>query len=396
MEYIVSIDIGSSKIVVLVAQKQDTGIELVGTGLVESSGIKKGLVVNIQSALAVIEKAIIEAETISKIGLKAAIIGLSGTSMCGMNSTGQVKIHYQVINNHDIARVLQNAEAITLPANQEIIYTTPRSYTIDDNTQADDPIGMHGEILTAQVHLIISDKSNLKNITKSINQAGINVTSIMPNIIACANASLSEDEKRTGVCVADIGAGTTDIAIFFDGKIYHSEIIDNAAYEVTTDIMHAFSMNEEKAEEIKIQHGCALAEMVSSDANIDIRHIGDDAVRKLSLHTLAEVIEARYEDIFSEIAMALKNNNCKNKISTLVLTGGGANIKGCSRLAERYFSKPARIGNSYGINGADNISNNPSYAVAIGLLLPNENVKYQQKEALFFTKVKKFFQMLTK
>lgn len=394
LEYIAGIDVGSTKIAVLVARKEEDVVSLLGTSLVDSEGVKKGVVANIQSVLNAVEKAVIEAETLSNIRLQSALVGLSGVATKGLNSIGEVQIRYKVVNDHDVMSALQSAKAITLPANREIIYATPRIFTIDEKIKAHDPVGMHGDVLTAEVHSVISEKSSIKNVSQSVSQAGVAVEAVIPSIIAVSEAVLNDDEKKNGVCVIDMGGGTTDIAIYYEGVICHTEAITNSAHEVTTDIMHAFSINQEKAEEVKKQHGYAFSEMIEGEELIDIKHIGDDAIKKLSAHTLSEVIEARYEDIFDEVDQILQKSGYKHKISTLVLSGGGCRIKGCARLVERYFSKPARIGENSRIQSAENISYDPSYMVAMGLLLCTNPIIRIQNNLSFGVRIKNFFKML--
>ena len=373
-ELVASIDIGSSNILVLIADKNQSRIKIIGSGSTKSKGIKKGVVVNIQTAVEVIKKAISEAENMAGYSLSSITSGISGTGLRGLNSNGRISINYDVVDDNDVMRVLQSAEAITLPATQDIIHATPRSYKIDSTTEADDPVGMHGDILEAEVHIITHEKSCIKNISQSIYQCGVEVENTIPNIIATSQGILTQDEKTLGACVIDIGGGTTDIAIFDGGSIGYTSVIAISAHEVTTDIMQAFSTNQSISESLKKDYGYALAGLIKEEELIDVKQIGDSQIKKLSSRTLAEVIEARYEEIFNEIKQVLFKAGLDQKITSIVLTGGGAKISGCAHLAESIFNKPSRIGEIKQIEAGDNLGNDPSYSVVMGLLLSQETV----------------------
>ncbi len=376
-EIIASIDIGSTNILVLIARKDETGVHILGIGNAKSEGIKKGIVVNIQTSVTAVKEAISQAENMAGHKLSSIISGVSGIGIKSLNSSGRISIKYDMVDENDVMNVLQSAEAITLPATEEIIHTTPRTYMIDSDIEADDPIGMHGAILQAQVHVITNEKSCIKNTNQSVYQCGVRVEETIPNIIAASNAILSNDEQSLGVCMIDIGGGTTDVAIFENGSICHTSIIPLCAHEVSTDVMYAFGTTQEVAETLKKDHGYALAALIDLETLIDVEYIGDSESKKLSSRTLSEVIEARYEEIFNEVKVVLSKSGFEQKIASIVLTGGGSKIQGCTKLAENLFSKPVRIGVVKSINGAENLENSPDYSVVMGLLLTQNNIRRQ-------------------
>lgn len=369
-EIIASIDIGSANIVVLIAQYQDNGVfNVLGVGTEKSLGIKNGYLVDISAAVIAIKSAISEAENISGYQIGEIIVGLSGPGIYSVNSSGRVSVRHNEVEDYDIKRALQEAEAVTLPANQEILHTLPSHFVIDAATKVDNPLGMHGDVLEAFLHIITNEKHTTKNIAKSVSQCGVDISRTILNIVAISELLLTRDEKAAGVCVIDIGCDTTDIAVICNNHICHSEILNIASKSVDNDVAYAFSVSQSDAENLKINYGYALSSSIDSEILIDIKQINDERVCNLSSMTLAEVVEARYEEIFTKVADILQVKDLNNSVKSIVLSGGGVKIKACVDLAESVFNKPARIGVGANIEGADHCINDPSYVAGIGLLV---------------------------
>ena len=370
-EIFASIDIGSSKVLVLVAELTEGTFNILGLGYVNSSGVKDGNVVDIKSTTDDIKKAILEAENISGYEIEEIITGISGVGITSLNSKGSVSIRDDKVQDYDIMRSLQRAEEVLLPADKEILHTIKQCFIIDDSAEIKDPIGMYGNNLIANIHVIAKDKYSIKNIASSISQCDVDICQNVLNIIASSEALLGTDEKNGGVCVIDIGKDTTDIAIFCNGFIYHTETITIAGQSVTNDIAYAFSTTYDIAENLKIKYGYALASTISEDIFIDVASVIDAKTRQLSSRTLAEVIEPRYEEIFANIKSILEMKNCNNIVTSIILTGGSTKIKACNDLAQMIFGKPSKIGSIVNVRGADNFDN--SYSSAVGLLLFSKN-----------------------
>ncbi len=401
---IASIDIGSSKIVVLVSQYQDGIFNILGIGTKKSDGFKKGAVVDIASIVPVIKDTISEAENMSGYQINEVIAGISGCGIKSVESTGSVSIRYGEVDEYSISRALRDAENITMSANQEILHVFPNYFVINNLSEVDNPLGMHGDDLKAHVHIITNDKNITQNTIKSISQCGVDVANTILNIVAVSESLLTKDEKNSGTCVIDIGYDTTDIAIYKDSSICYTEVLDIAGNSVTNDVAYAFSASQDDAEGFKVNHGYALEKLISEEIFIDVQYSGDSQAKQLSSRTLSKVIEARYEEIFNLIKKSLETKNYINLVDAVVITGGGAKIKGCANLAEIIFNRPVRIG-TIGINdnikGADHLNNDSCYTTSIGLLVfsQNKNINNNlssdnlQKKSLWI-KFKKFIKRI--
>ncbi len=373
---IVSIDIGSSKIVVLISEYKDGVFNILGVGTKKSDGFKKGAVVDINILAPVIKDTISEAENMSRCQINEVILGVSGCGIQNTKSIGSTDIRYGEIDEYSINKVLKNAESITMSANQEILHVFPNYFMINKLSKVTNPLGMHGNNLEAHVHIITNDSNIVKNTIKSISQCGVAVSNTILNTIAVSESLLTEDEKNSGVCVIDIGYDTTDIIIYKDNSICHTEVIDIAGDNVTKDIAYAFSSSHDDAEGFKINHGHALEKLIIEETFIDVQHSGDSQAKQLSSRTLAKVIEARYDEIFKIIKQSLENKGYIDMLNAIVITGGGAKIAGCANSAEIVFNRSTRIG-TIGINdnikGADHLNNDTCYATSIGLLIFSKN-----------------------
>ena len=368
---IVGLDIGTSKVVALVGEvAADGSIELVGVGRHASHGIKRGVVVNIDATVKSIQRALEEAELMAGCQIHSAFTSIAGSHVNSLNSHGIVAIRDSEVTQFDVDRVIDAAKAVAIPADQQIIHVLPQEFVIDNQAGVREPIGMSGVRLESKVHMISGSVSAAQNITKCVERCGIDVADIILGQLASSYAVLTEDEKELGVCLVDIGGGTTDIAIFRQGAIQHTAVIPIAGEQVTNDIAMALRTPTQAAEAIKIARGCALMRLVGSNEQVDVSAVGDRPGSKVSARMLTEVIQARYEELFGLIHAELRNSGYGDLIAAgMVLTGGASLIPGAVDLAEFVFRMPIRIGIPQRVTGLEEVATNPSYATSIGLLL---------------------------
>jgi cell division protein FtsA len=391
-EIVASIDIGSSKVLVIIAQRNKNELKVLGYGLEYSTGVRQGAVVNIDATVEAVSKAVKNASLLANVDIDNIFVGISGTHISSVNSKGRVSISNEEVDVDDIARVMISAEAITIPVDKEVLHVLPQNYTIDNKTNVEQPLGMYGNVLEAKVHIVIGESSAIKNICKSVEKCGIKISQKILEPLAASQVTLVEDEKKLGVCLIDIGAGITNVSVFIDGSLQHTNVLPIAGGLVTDDIVFAFTMSQEKAETLKKEYGCANSEMIKDDVTIEVEHISDSTLRKLSKRTLTEVIESRYEEIFMEVKNDLVRNGYDDLIPAgFVLTGGASQIEGCSELLQSVFNKPVRLAENKKVTGIDNMVTNPSFAVAIGLLFENNYQKENEKKISLLGKVKEMF-----
>ncbi|WP_119342736.1 cell division protein FtsA [Facilibium subflavum] len=366
-----ALDIGTSKVVALVAEVNDNDeLNIIGMGTQPSKGLKKGVIVNIDATVKAIQKAVQEAEDISGFSIKQAYIGIAGSHIQSFDSHGVVAIEDSEVSATDLERVIDSAKAVPMPADQEILHILYQDFMIDNHNGIKEPLGMSGVRLEAKVHMVTASSSAVQNIKKCVNRCGIKVQDIVLEQLASSYAVLTDDEKELGVCLVDIGAGTTDIAVFVEGAIKHTSVIPIAGSQITSDIAHALRVATDTAERVKIQYGCAMANLVKSDDAIEIPGLADRLARRVPLQTLAGVIEARTEELFGLIYEMLEKNNLLESISAgLVLTGGAAKTKGLAALAEEIFRIPVRIGGPANITGVQDVLHNPVHSTGVGLLM---------------------------
>jgi len=369
-EMIVGLDIGTSKVVAIVGEISPEGeVEIVGIGSHPSKGLKKGVVVNIESTVESIQRAIEEAELMAGCQIQAVYAGIAGNHIRSLNSHGIVAIRDREVFRPDIDRVIDAAQAVAIPADQKILHILPQEYVIDNQEGVKEPLGMSGVRLEAKVHLVTCAVNAAQNIEKCIRRCGLEAEDIILEQLASGYAVLTEDEKDLGVCLVDIGGGTTDIAVFTDGAIRHTAVIPIAGDQVTNDIAMALRTPTPNAEEIKIKYGCALASLANEGETIKVPSVGDRADRDLSRQALAEVIEPRYEELFTLIQHELRRSGFEDLIAAgIVLTGGTSKMEGCVDLAEEIFHMPVSIGAPKSIRGLNDIIRNPIYSTAVGLL----------------------------
>lgn len=368
---IVGLDIGTSKVVALVGEiGEDGGVEVIGLGSHPSRGLKRGVVVNIDSTVQSVQRAVEEAELMAGCEIKSVSVGIAGSHVRSLNSNGIVKIKDGEVTQSDKDRVLEAARAVAIPADQQILHTLAQEYIIDGQDGIREPIGMSGVRLEARVHIVTGAQSATQNIVKCVRRCGLNPDDIVLQQLASSTAVLAEDEKDLGVCLCDIGGGTTDIAVFVHGAIHHSAVIPIAGDQVTNDIAVALRTPTHHAEDLKIRYACALTQLANANETIEVPSVGDRAPRRLERQTLAEVVEPRYEELFGLVLAELKRSGFENMIAAgVVLTGGGARMEGAIELAEEVFNMPVRLGTPQHVTGLVEVVRNPIYATGVGLLL---------------------------
>lgn len=370
-DLIVGIDIGTSKVVALVGEISTEGqLNIIGMGSHPSQGLKRGVVVNIESTVQSIQNAVEEAEEMSGCQIYSAYTGIAGSHIRSMSSHGIVPIRTQEVTHADINRVLDAAKAVAIPADQKILHILPQEFIIDKQNAIRDPIGMSGVRLEAKVHIVTGAVSAAQNIVKCLKRCGLAATDIVLEQFASSHSILSEDEKELGVCIIDIGGGTTDIAIFTEGSVQHTAVIPIAGDQVTNDIAIALRTPSRNAEEIKLRYACAIQDLADINEMIDIPTLGDRTARHISKRALAEVVEARYEELFNLVAADIRQSGFADRLAAgIVLTGGASRVEGAVELAERIFKMPARLGTPQQVTGLSDVIHNPMYATSVGLLL---------------------------
>ncbi len=368
---IVGLDIGTSKVVAIVGElKPDDEIEIIGIGSHPSRGLKKGVVVNIESTVQSIQRAVEEAELMAGCQIHSVHAGIAGSHIRSLNSHGIVAIKDREVTPGDVERVIDAARAVAIPADQKILHILPQEFIIDEQEGIKEPVGMSGVRLEARVHMVTGAVSAAQNIVKCVRRCGLDVDDLILEQLASSYAALSEDEKELGVCLVDIGGGTTDIAVFTEGSIRHTAVIPIAGDQVTNDIAVALRTPTQHAEEIKIKYACALTQLAASDETIEVPSIGDRPARRLSRQTLAEVVEPRYEELISLIQAELRRSGFEDLIAGgVVLTGGSSKMEGLIELAEEIFHMPVRLGVPRYVTGLVDVVRNPIYATGVGLLL---------------------------
>lgn len=368
---IVGLDIGTSKVVAIVAEINDENeIEIIGLGSCRSRGLKKGVVVNIESTVQTIRSAIQEAELMAGCNIHAVFTGIAGNHIRSLNSHGIVAIRDNEVTAGDIERVIDAAKAVAIPADQKILHIIPRDFIIDGQEGIKEPIGMSGVRLEAKVHIVTGAVSAAQNIIKCVRRCGLEADDIVLEQLASSYSVLTEDEKDLGVCLVDIGGGTTDLAVFTNGAISHTSVIPIAGDHVTNDIAVALRTPTQNAEEIKVQHACALGQLANSDETVEVPSVGNRPLRRMSRQTLAEVVEPRYVELFSLVQAELRRSGYERQIvAGIVLTGGSSNMQGVVELAEEVFHMPVRVGTPQYVSGLVELVRNPIYATGVGLLL---------------------------
>jgi len=396
---IVGLDIGTSKVAAIVGELTSEGrVEVIGIGSTASRGLKKGVVVNLESTVQSIQRAVEEAELMAGCQIRSVFAGIAGSHIRSLNSHGIVAIKDKEVTQYDIDRVIDSARAVAIPADQKIIHILPQEFVIDLQEGIKEPIGMSGIRLEAKVHMVTGSVSAAQNIIKCIRRCGLDVDDIVLEQLASCNSVLTEDEKELGVCLIDIGGGTTDIAIFVDGAIKHTAVIPIAGDQVTNDIAVALRTPTFNAEEIKQRYACALTQLASVDGVIEVPSIGDRAPRKISTQSLAEIIEPRYEELMLLVQAELRRSGYEELIAAgIVLTGGSSKVMGLIELAEEIFHMPVRMGIPQNVTGLTEVVRNPIHSTGVGLLMYGKEHQGGDRSidsdgAGLFLKIKSWFQ----
>ncbi|QQD22186.1 cell division protein FtsA [Venatoribacter cucullus] len=368
---LVGLDIGTSKIVCIVGEMGVDGtIEIVGLGSHPSRGMKKGVVVNIESTVQSIRRAVEEAELMAGCTIHSVYAGIAGSHIQSMNSHGIVAVRDREVTPADIERVIDAAQAVAIPQDQRILHVLPQEYVVDNQEGIKEPIGMSGVRLEAKVHLVTGAVNAAQNIERCVQRCGLQTDAIILEQLASSYAVLTDDERELGVCLVDIGGGTTDIAIFTEGAIRHTAVIPIAGDQVTNDIAMALRTPTQHAEKIKIKYACALTQLAKADETIKVPSVGDRPPRDLSRQSLAEVVEPRYDELFTLIQAELRRSGFEDMVAAgIVLTGGTAKMEGVVDLAEEIFHMPVRLARPQGVSGLTDVINNPIYSTGVGLLL---------------------------
>ena len=368
---IVGLDIGTSKVVAIVAELTADGrLDVIGMGSHESKGLKKGVVVNIEATVNAIQRALEEAELMADCKIQRVYTGIAGSHIRSFNSTGMVPIRDREVTPMDVNRVIETARAMPIPTDQQVLHILTQEFIIDGQDGVREPLGMSGVRLEVKVHIVTGAVSAAQNIVKCVRRCGLEVSDLILQPLASSLAVLTEDEKELGVCLVDIGGGTTDVAIFREGAIRHTAVIPIAGDQITNDIAMALRTPTQEAEELKLRHGCSLRQLADALETIEVPGVGDRPPRELSRQTLAEVIEPRVEELYSLVQKVLRESGYEELLSSgIVLTGGSSVMQGMVELGEEIFHMPVRLGVPRYAGGLSDVIRSPRYSTAVGLLL---------------------------
>ena len=368
-ELVVGLDIGTTKICAIVGEVTNEGIDVVGIGTHPSKGLRKGVVVNIESTVTSIRKAVEEAELMAGCEITSAYAGIAGGHIKGLNSHGIVAIKDKEVGQRDVDRVIDAAQAVSIPLDREVIHVIPQQFIVDDQDGVRDPVGMSGVRLEAKVHIVTGAVTSAQNIIKCCNRAGLNVNDIVLQQLASSESTLSSDEKELGVVLLDIGGGTADIAIFSRGSIAHTAVLSLGGNQLTNDVAVGLRTPSHEAEKIKQRYGCCTAGIVHKDETIEVPSVGGRNPRVLSRQILAEILEPRMEEIFTLVQQEIVRSGYEDMIAAgIVLTGGTSLLEGAAELAEQIFNLPVRRGTPRGIGGLVDVVRNPMYSTGVGLV----------------------------
>jgi cell division protein FtsA len=378
---IVGLDIGTSKIAAIVAEvKAEGGFEIIGMGSAPSRGLKKGVVVNIETTVAAIQRALEEAELMADCKIADVYTGIAGSHIKSFNSQGMVAIKDKEVSQMDIDRVIETAKAVQIPNDQQILHILNQEFIIDGQEDVREPLGMSGVRLEVKVHIVTGAVSAAQNIIKCVRRCGLDARDLILQPLASALAVISDDEKDLGVALVDIGGGTTDVAVFTHGAIRHTAVIPIAGDQITNDIAMALRTPTKDAEDIKQRFGCALSQLADPQQMVEVPGVGERSTRELSRKTLAEVIEPRVEELYSLVQAELRRSGYEDLLSSgIVLTGGSSMMQGMVELGEEIFHMPVRMGQPNYSGGLAEVVRHPRYSTGVGLLLAGMQ-QYRQRE----------------
>lgn len=390
-QHVVGVDIGTTKICVIVGTKSEEGmVEIIGMGTSPSKGLRKGVVVNIDSTVESIKKAVEEAELMAGCEINSVCAGIAGGHIKSLNSRGVVAVKDKEVNPGDVERVIDAARAISIPMDREVLHVFPQEFIVDDQDGVKDPIGMSGVRLEAEVHVVTGAVTNIQNVIKSCNRAGLEVKNVILEPFAASLAVLTPEEMEMGVALTDLGGGTTDLAIFLDGSIWHTSVISLGGNNVSNDISVGIRTPISEAERIKIKYGCSKTSLVRDDETIEVPSVGGRPSRVLSRQILSEIIEPRVEELFTLVKREIVKTGYEDMIASgLVLTGGTSIMEGVVEIAEEVMGLPARRGIPQNVSGLVDVVSSPMYAAAVGLVqygfqnLSRTSLVAQSEESLF-------------
>ena len=392
-ELVVGLDIGTTKICAVVGEASTNGVDVIGIGTSQSTGLRKGVVVNIDQTVQSIKKALGEAELMAGCEIRSVYAGIAGSHIKGFNSHGVIAVKGGEVGPKDVERVLEAAKAIAIPLDREVFHTLPQEYIVDDQRGILDPLGMAAVRLEVKVHIVTGAVTSAQNIVRSCHRAGLDVADIVLEPLASARAVLTEEEREIGVALVDIGGGTTDVAVFSNDSIKYTGVVALGGQNLTNDIAYGLRTPMSSAEKIKIRYGCALADLVRHDEHIEVPNVAGHEPRALSRQVLAEICEPRMEEILSLVDQEIIRSGSKNSIGAgIVLTGGSSLMEGAAELAEQVFNLPCRIGYPRNIGGLRDVVNSPKFATAVGLLCfgsdkESDNHKIRMREKNLFDSV---------
>jgi cell division protein FtsA len=369
-DHIVGLDIGTTKICCIIGERTpEGGVDIIGLGQFPSRGLRKGVVVNIDSTVESIKSAVEEAEMMAGFEIESAFVGIAGGHINSLNSHGIIAVKGKEVIDKDVERVIEAAKAIAIPLDREVIHVLPQEYVVDNQDGIKDPLGMAGVRLEAKVHIVTAAVTSAQNIVKCVNKAGLDVQDIVLEQLASSESVLSADEKELGVAMIDIGGGTSDMAIFYQGAIKHTSVLTIAGSQMTNDIAIGLRTPNNEAENIKHSFGCAFSPLVGADETIEVSSVGGREPKTVSRQILSEIIEARSKEMFDMLDMELTNSGFRDLITSgIVLTGGASAMEGIADLAESVFQCPVRVGTPIGLGGLIDVVNNPMYATSTGLI----------------------------
>ncbi len=400
-ELIVGLDIGTTKICTVVGELTGNDINIIGIGTHPSIGLRKGVVVNIESTVDSIKKAVEEAELMAGCEISSVYAGIAGGHITGFNSHGVIAVKGSEISQQDVDRVIDAARAVAIPMDREVIHVLPQEFIVDDEPGIQNPVGMAGVRLEAKIHIVTGAVASAHNIVKCANRAGLDVCDIVLESLASAEAVLTREEKDLGTALLDLGGGTTDLAIFSKNNIRHTFILALGGNNLTNDIQVGLRAPNAEAEKIKKKYGTCLSSQINSDETIEVLGMGGRKPRKLPRQILGEILEPRMEEMFMLIKREIYRAGMENMINSgVVVTGGTALLDGVTEIAESVLNLPARLGKPHGIGGLVDVVNNPMYATGVGLVLfgarnRSEN-KFRIRDSNVFNKIitrmKKWFQ----
>jgi len=369
-EIVVGIDVGTTKVCTLVGRVEDSrSIRILGVGIEPSDGIKKGMIVDLAAASQAITRSVEKAESTSGMEITSALVSMAGAHVSSVNSRGAAAVNGNIIEQYDLIHALEQARAVAIPHDREIIHVIQRGYTVDGQDGIRNPQGMHGYRLEVEAHIITASAATSENLRQCVGAAGVEIQQFVLNPLASGEVVLTEQERQAGVAVCDIGGGTTDLAIYVDGDVWHTMVLAVGGNHITQDIAHGLRLSFEQAEEVKKQHGYAVRSTVGSEEHFTIRPFGEDRPVQISRRDLAHIIEARVAEIFSLTLQEIKRSGYDGLLPAgMVLTGGTSALPGIKRVASEGLNMPVRTAQPENLLGLVDRLNSPAYSTSVGLL----------------------------